>query len=170
MPDSILEDELKDKSPAYLASQQMEYRDGRLVQLPGPKNDLGAVKFDMRNDHAIYLHDTPAKALFGQPERHRSHGCVRVHDALGFALLLANDDGVLMDFQEAMAKPEEEGFVKLKKEVPVRLMYRTAFVEDGQVRIVEDIYGWDDEIAYALGYVRRPPRAKTKHTGGDVGP
>jgi len=170
VPDSILEDELKDKSPAYLASQQMEYRDGRLVQLPGPKNALGAVKFDMRNDQAIYLHDTPAKALFGQPERHRSHGCVRVHDALGFALLLANDDGVLVNFQEAMAKPDEEGFVKLKKEVPVRLMYRTAFVEDGQVRIVEDVYGWDDEVAYALGYVRRPPRAKTKHAGGDVGP
>ena len=69
-----------------------------------------------------------------------------------------------------MMKSDEEGFVKLKKEVPVRLMYRTAFVDDGQVRIVEDVYGWDDEIAYALGYVRKPPRAKTKHAGGDVGP
>jgi murein L,D-transpeptidase YcbB/YkuD len=170
VPDSILEDELKDKSPAWLASQQMEYREGRMVQLPGPKNSLGDVKFDMRNDQAIYLHDTQAKALFAGDERHRSHGCVRVKDAVGFALLLANDDGVLMDFQEAMMKPDEEGFVKLKKEVPVRLMYRTAFVEDGQVRIVEDMYGWDDEIAYALGYVRRPPRGKVRHTGGDVGP
>jgi len=60
VPDSILEDELKEKSPAYLAEQGMEWRDDRLVQLPGPKNSLGQVKFDMRNDQAIYLHDTAA--------------------------------------------------------------------------------------------------------------
>ena len=170
VPDSIFEDELAEKGPAYFAEQNMEFRDGKLVQLPGPKNALGDVKFDMRNDQAIYLHDTPAKALFGRPERHRSHGCVRVQDALGFALLLAHDDGVLIEFQEKMMEPEEEGFVKLKKEVPVRLMYRTAFLDKGQVRLVDDVYGWDDDVAYALGYVRKPPRAKVKHEGGDVGP
>ena len=169
VPKSILEDELAEKSPAYLASQGMEWRDGRLVQLPGPKNSLGDVKFDMRNDHAIYLHDTQAKALFGLPERHRSHGCVRVQDAIGFALLLAHDDGILMDFQEAMTK-DDETFVKMKTEVPVRLMYRTAFVDGGQVRFVEDVYGWDDDIAFALGYVRKPPRKKAEHARGDVGP
>ena len=169
VPKSILEDELADKSPAYLASQAMEWREGRLVQLPGPKNSLGDVKFDMRIDLAFYLHDTQAKALFGLPERHRSHGCVRVQDALGFALLLANDDGILTDFQEAMTK-EDETFVKMKTEVPVRLMYRTAFVDGGQVRFVEDVYGWDDDVAFALGYVRKPPRKKTEHARGDVGP
>ena len=169
VPDSIFEDELVEKSPAYFAEQNMEFRDGKLVQLPGPKNALGEVKFDMRNDHAIYLHDTPAKALFGRPERHRSHGCVRVQDARGFALLLAHDDGTLIEFQEKMMEPEE-GFVKLKKEVPVRLMYRTAFLDEGQVRLVDDVYGWDDDVAYALGYVRKPPRAKVKHERGDIGP
>jgi murein L,D-transpeptidase YcbB/YkuD len=169
VPDSILEDELQDKSPAYLAEQGMEWRDDRLVQLPGPKNSLGQVKFDMRNDHAIYLHDTPAKALFGLPERHRSHGCVRVQDALGFALLLAHDDGILIDFQEALAKGEES-LVKMKSEVPVRLMYRTVFLDEGKVRFVDDVYGWDDDLAYALGYVRKPPRAKAKHAREDVGP
>lgn len=170
VPKSILDDELSKKSPAYLAEQGMEWRDGRLVQLPGPKNSLGDVKFDMQNDHAIYLHDTPAKALFGIAERHRSHGCIRVQDAVGFAMLLASDDGVLIPFQEKMMVPEEEGYVKLKKEVPVRLMYRTAFLDNGAVRIVDDAYGWDDDVAYALGYVRRPPRAKVKNEGGDVGP
>ena len=169
VPESILEDELKEKSPAYLAAQGMEWRDDRLVQLPGPKNSLGQVKFDMRNDQAIYLHDTPAKTLFGRTERHRSHGCVRVQDAIGFALLLAHDDGILIDFQEALTKGEES-FVKLKSEVPVRLMYRTAFLDDGKVRFVEDVYGWDDDLAYALGYVRKPPRPKAKHEGDDVGP
>jgi len=59
--------------------------------------------------------------------------------------------------------------LKLRKEVPVRLMYRTAFLADGKVQLVDDVYGWDDDVAYALGYVRKPPRAKVKHEV-DVGP
>lgn len=169
VPDSIFEDELADKSPAYLASQGMEFRNGRLVQLPGPKNALGAVKFDLKNDQAIYLHDTPAKALFALPERHRSHGCVRVHDALGFALLIARDEGVLTEFQEALME-EDETFVKLRKEIPVRLMYRTAFLDNGAVRLVEDVYGWDDDVARALGYERPPRGPRRRVRTGDVGP
>jgi murein L,D-transpeptidase YcbB/YkuD len=170
VPDSIYEDELAEKGPAFFAEQGMEFRNGRLVQLPGPKNALGEVKFDMRNRQAIYLHDTPFKALIAEPERHRSHGCVRVQDALGFALLLAHDDGILIPFQEALMEGDET-FVKMKTEVPVRLMYRTAFVDDGQVRLVDDVYGWDDDVAHALGYIRRPSRGPRKHERGvDVGP
>ena len=171
VPDSIVKDEISKKSPAYLAEQGIEMRDGRMVQLPGPKNSLGEVKFDMKNDQAIYLHDTPAKALFTAPERHRSHGCVRVHNAVDFAMLLASDDGVLDQFQTKLMQSDEEGFVKLKKEVPVRLMYRTAFLDNGQVRLVDDIYDWDGLIAYGLGYVKQPPRVHgDTDFGNDVGP
>jgi murein L,D-transpeptidase YcbB/YkuD len=51
-------------SPAAMRRHHMERRDGWIVQQSGPTNSLGLVKFDLRNDQEIYLHDTPAKALF----------------------------------------------------------------------------------------------------------
>jgi murein L,D-transpeptidase YcbB/YkuD len=147
----------------------MQWRDGRLVQLPGPKNALGQVKLDMRNDHSIYLHDTPAKALFAEAERHRSHGCVRVEKAVEFAMRLAADEGVLAKFQEALAG-EDESYVKLKAEIPVRLLYHTAFLDGGRVQLRPDVYGWDDDVARALGLGRVRARPVHQHLKGDVGP
>jgi murein L,D-transpeptidase YcbB/YkuD len=170
VPDSIWEDELASKGPAYFAANHMMFRDGKLVQLPGPKNSLGAVKFDMENDQSIYLHDTPAKALFGEVERHRSHGCVRVEGALDFAMQLASENGVLPELQQGLAS-RDESFVKLKSAIPVRLLYRTAYYDGGVVRLVPDIYGWDNPIAARLGLGSVPPRQRPAHRRGlDIGP
>jgi murein L,D-transpeptidase YcbB/YkuD len=170
IPKSIYADELVGKSAAYYRANHMAYRGGRLVQLPGPKNALGQLKFDMRNDDSIYLHDTPAKALFTEAERHRSHGCIRVEGSLDFAMMLAAEDGAEFDLQQALANGEET-FVPLKREIPVRLLYRTAFLDGGTVRLVPDIYGWDDPIARALGLGAGLPRRPHVHRrGADVGP
>jgi L,D-transpeptidase YcbB len=173
-------------SAGYMARRGFTIRNGRRVQPSGPGNALGLVKFDMRNGHAIYLHDTPSKSLFLRDERHASHGCVRVHNALEFAELIARDEGVLQQWQRAQRPPRpargEDGeaserpryvqrWIPLPREIPVRLLYHTAFVENGQVRIVRDVYGRDDRVAAALGL---PPRVRpTPRTGpapADVGP
>ena len=175
VPQSIEEEEIAPKGEAYLARNNMARENGRIVQKPGPRNSLGLVKFDMRNDHAIYLHDTPAKALFGEAERHRSHGCVRVQDALGFARLIATDQGVLEQWERAQRKDDdeeeqfEEAFVELPRAIPVRLIYQTARVENGRVVIVPDVYGWDDEVARALG-LPAGPRRTVRRSAGDFGP
>ena len=169
VPDSILEDELSKKSGAYLAANGFEYRDGRLVQGSGPKNALGLVKFDLENDESIYLHDTPAKALFTESERHRSHGCIRVHNALQFAGLIASHQGVLDKFEEAM-NSGDESYVKLGKPIPVRLLYHTAYWDGSRVQFRPDVYAWDDNVAAALGLIRGPARAAWKRRNGDVGP
>ena len=175
VPRSIEEEEIAPKGEAYMARNDMERRDGQIVQKSGPRNSLGLVKFDMRNDHAIYLHDTPAKALFGQAERHSSHGCVRVQDALGFARLIAADQGILEQWERAQRRDEdeeeqyEEAFVELPRPIPVRLIYRTAYVENGRVVIVPDVYGWDDEVARALG-LPAAPRRTARRSAGDLGP
>lgn len=171
VPKSIEEDELADRGAAYLRANNMERRDGFIVQLPGEDNALGDVKFDMQNDHAIYLHDTPAKALFAENERHRSHGCVRVEDAPQFAQMLAEHDGIVSEYRQAQSK-SEESFVDLKSDIPVRLLYHTAFLDrSGKVQFRTDAYGWDEDVARALGREARESRTVRAHERGrDVGP
>ncbi|MDB5667416.1 MAG: murein L,D-transpeptidase [Alphaproteobacteria bacterium] len=187
VPDSIEQDELATLSPAQLARRNMTREDGRLVQQPGPQNALGLVKFDMENDHAIYLHDTPAKQMFAREERHLSHGCVRVQDALGFARLLAQHEGKLEQFERAQRGENrpvgaelEPTYVNFERRIPVRLLYHTAFLDNGQVTFAPDSYGWDAAVAEGLG-LRAPgassqalERARQKRArrqqGADLGP
>jgi murein L,D-transpeptidase YcbB/YkuD len=169
IPKSIEEREFANKDPAEIEAQNITRKDGWLVQEPGPKNALGLVKFDMVNDHAIYLHDTPAKALFGQVQRQRSHGCVRVEDALGFAEMLARDEGVMEEWQRARATGEET-FVPIKTRIPVRMLYHTVlFGDDGEPIIRNDPYGWNDRVAQALGFAKAGG-IRVRTGGNDVGP
>ena len=151
IPRSI-EGETAAKGAAYLKANNIARKDGWLVQQPGPKNSLGLVKFDMLNDQAIYLHDTPAKQLFAMIQRQRSHGCVRVDDALGFAEILAHDEGVTDQWHQARATGKET-FVKLPKQIPVRMLYQTVLFDDaGEPIVRNDPYGWDDRVGAALGF------------------
>jgi murein L,D-transpeptidase YcbB/YkuD len=171
VPKGIGEKELADKSQSWLRDNKFTMKDGQYVQLSGPKNSLGLVKLDLQNDQAIYLHDTPAKALFGIDERHRSHGCVRVENAVQFATALAQQEGVLDQFQKAMQE-DDEGFVKLPHEIPVRLLYQTAFWDGSRVQFRPDVYGWDENIAKALELAPGPPQKieQPQSSDEDVGP
>jgi len=170
IPDSIVKDELADKGQAYFEANDMTFQNGRLVQLSGPKNSLGYVKFDLNDPQQIYLHDTPAKALFALPERHRSHGCVRIQDAIGFAQAIASEQGVADQFEQAMAGTDEK-FVKLREGIPVRLLYHTAFWDGSRVQFRQDTYGWDDNVARALKLQPGPTRKiVTQPKSTDIGP
>jgi murein L,D-transpeptidase YcbB/YkuD len=168
VPKSIAESEISQKGSAWLQQNNFTMKDGMYVQQSGPKNSLGLVKFDMDDKYAIYLHDTPAKALFGLPDRHRSHGCVRVQNAVAFANAIASEQGVQDQFQKAMAS-KDETFVKLKQPIPVRLMYQTAFWDGSRIQFRPDVYGWDDNVAAALGLVRGVKWAPVQQSG-DIGP
>lgn len=170
VPKGIAEKELAEKSSAWLQKNDFVMKDGMYVQQAGPKSSLGLVKFDMQNDKAIYLHDTPAKALFAQDERHRSHGCVRVENAVDFANMLAQQEGISDEFGKAMSK-DEQSFVKLPDEIPVRLLYRTAFWDGSKIKFARDIYGWDQNVAKALGLAPgRPQKIDQPESSDDIGP
>ncbi len=169
VPRSIQNKEIAGKGAGYMKRNDMVWKDGWIVQQPGPKNSLGLVKFDMKNDHEIYLHDTPAKQLFAEVQRQRSHGCVRVEDAIGFAERIARDEGILDQWTKARATGKES-FVELPREIPVRLFYSTILFNDDDAPIIRaDPYGWNARVAEALGFGPREG-ARVRAGGDDVGP
>ena len=118
----------------------------RFRQRPGTSNSLGLVKFMFPNQHNVYLHDTPADALFKRPMRALSHGCVRVEQPTTLARYLLRDQGSWdADRIDAAMNAGKEAHVKLTKPLPVYLLYMTARAshQDGAVHFVRDIYGYD---------------------------
>jgi len=104
------------------------------------------------NQHSVYLHDTPSKKLFQRDYRALSHGCVRVQNPLDFAdaiLPVTAPDWNSKRLEKLYGGPERS--VKFDTPIPVHLAYFTAGIgADGTLRVFEDIYGYDAEIAEHL--------------------
>lgn len=124
-------------------------------QDPGERNALGRIKFMFPNDHSVYLHDTPSKALFQNDRRAYSHGCVRVYEPLKFGEVIF-DMGLPGDTwsEQRIAKMfgGSERYINLKQRFPVHIVYFNAFV-DGSGRLVmrEDLYGINAATKTFLG-------------------
>jgi murein L,D-transpeptidase YcbB/YkuD len=97
------------------------------------------------NPASICLHGTPHRALFEQPRRDRSHGCVRVEDPAALAeWALGDAPGWDAAHVEAAMNRDRPMWVKLPEPIAVVLLYATATADpDGRVQFREDIYGFD---------------------------
>jgi L,D-transpeptidase YcbB len=125
----------------------------RLRQRPGPFNALGAVKFMFPNKFSVYLHDTPSRELFGRDARAFSSGCIRLEAPLDLAeLLLADQRAWARPAIEAARESGVERTIRLTREVPVHLLYWTAWIDrgDGQLHFADDIYGRDEPVLREL--------------------
>jgi len=158
VPSSILRREIEPKlqrDPGYLQRLGFAFVAGpagrRLVQMPGPKNALGQLKFEMPNPYDVYMHDTPERQLFADARRARSHGCIRVDDPRDLArILLDSEQWSRQAIDDAIATGETET-VNLPHAVPVDVLYWTAFADpDGTVEFRDDLYGRDKRLAMAL--------------------
>lgn len=157
VPPGILENEIipgMNRNSNYLANHNMEvtgYRGGLPVvrQRPGSDNSLGLVKFLFPNSYNIYLHDSPAKSLFGETARAFSHGCIRIAEPAKLAgfLLKYSDEWNAEKIDKAMHKGVERSII-LKNKVPVFIAYFTAFIDrDNNLNFRKDIYNLDDRLA-----------------------
>ena len=123
-----------------------------IKQNPSNINALGLVKFMFPNKFSIYMHDTPMKDLFFKDERTFSHGCIRLQEPFEFAYSLLRDqtENPEIKFQEILNKSEETQ-LNLNRDIPVKIIYRTAFFDKfGQVQFRSDIYGRDALVYIAL--------------------
>jgi murein L,D-transpeptidase YcbB/YkuD len=172
VPPSIIRKEMLPRlarDPGYLARMGYEVftRHGHLVvrQPPGERNALGRIKFMFPNDYAVYLHDTPSRALFGASQRAFSHGCVRVDQPFDFAIAVM---GAKNGWSEQRLKKligGDQRYVNLPEALPIHIEYFTAFVDaDGHLQLRNDVYGYAHKVDVALGLEKdEPERQKREH-------
>ena len=182
IPPGILRQEILPavrRDPGYLARHEMEIYSGSgdtgptlpttsanlarvsrgelgIRRRPGPRNDLGPAKFIFPNDHNVYMHGTPATALFSRARRDFSHGCIRLEDPARFAVwtLRNPNEWSLEQVRSAMEGTSSER-VDLARPVSVTVLYITAVVSpEGVVSFYDDVYGHDARLerVMAKGY------------------
>jgi L,D-transpeptidase YcbB len=168
VPKSIIEKDLiryMNEDPMYLTNFNIRVFDGQgnevppetinwqsldalnytFRQDPGGENSMGHCKIDFYNPYDCYLHDTPAKALFGQNSRFHSSGCVRVEGIDTVAnWLLQGNGGWDIGSVQAMFATNENVNVPLTFQMPLHTTYVTAWANrDGAVSFRDDIYEYD---------------------------
>jgi murein L,D-transpeptidase YcbB/YkuD len=161
VPSGIAQRELWPKeraNPGYLARHgyriiPVEGGQPRLQQASGDTSALGRFKFDFDNPFAVYLHDTPSKGGFDLYARQESHGCVRIEKPRALAeTLLAGNPEWTPEAIEAQLQGDKTVRAKLPEEVPVFILYWTAFAGvDGQMHFRADPYNWDRELLQRVG-------------------
>jgi len=163
------------RDPGYLAGHEMEIYSGSgdtgptlptttanlarvsrgelgIRRRPGPRNDLGLAKFIFPNDHNVYMHGTPATALFSRARRDFSHGCIRLEDPARFAVwtLRNPNEWSLEQVRGAMEGTHSER-VDLARPVSVTVLYITAVVSrEGVVSFYDDVYSHDARLERVL--------------------
>jgi L,D-transpeptidase YcbB len=144
----------KEIDPTTIDWSTTDIRALHVFQPPSGDNALGIVKFLFPNKHAVYLHDTPTKALFAQTRRTFSHGCIRVRNPVRLAEVLMEGDrnwpATQVAAQLAPGAPDNNN-TSLTKKFPVHIAYFTAWAnEAGEMQYFPDVYGYETNIHLGL--------------------
>lgn len=138
-------------SPTSINWNSMDAMNYRFRQDPFEGNSMGNVRINIPNQHAVYMHDTPSKGLFGEDQRFHSSGCARIQNVReliawilqGTPWTRSEIDRVFRTVDRVDARPVQP--------VPVYWVYVTAWADpDGMVQFRNDIYARDgagDQVA-----------------------
>ncbi|MBN1595839.1 L,D-transpeptidase family protein [candidate division FCPU426 bacterium] len=124
------------------------FKQYRFRQEPGPWNALGRIKFVMPNPYDVYLHGTPQRRLFREPDRAFSHGCIRVEKPLALAEYVLNDPyNWKQEWLRETLRLADEETIDLAQPVPLYVTYMTSALEtDGLLHFYPDIYRKDKKL------------------------
>jgi murein L,D-transpeptidase YcbB/YkuD len=117
----------------------------------GTWNALGAVRIDMPNPYAVYMHDTNARHLFTANYRFLSHGCTRVDNVRDLAAWVLQDTAGWgrAEIDKAIAAGQRTD-IRLTRKIPVAWVYLTGWMTaSGIVQFRDDVYKRDDNPASA---------------------
>jgi len=154
VPAKIARQEIMPKAnsnPDYLARNHLVVDNGQVRQLPGPDNSLGQIKLELDDHFAVYLHDTPAKALFARRQRFLSHGCIRVAQIIPLAsYALSGDTTTGIESLMAAIATTDTVHLAVKARIPVYVVYFTAFSAPDGLQFRADVYGRDKRMIAAM--------------------
>ena len=124
----------------------------RFRQDPGKINAMASTKINFSNPHAVYMHDTPQKSLFGKITRFASSGCVRVQNVRDLVTWILKDTPDWSRRQiEYTIDTGDSTPVPVSVPVPVYFTYITAWsTQNGVTQFRNDIYRRDGVEELAL--------------------
>jgi murein L,D-transpeptidase YcbB/YkuD len=127
------------------SSKRVPYR---FVQYPGDSNALGRVKFIFPNKYAVYLHDTDNKSLLSRRYKIYSSGCMRVEQPFELVdKFLSHAKGSYSHAKiESILESMKPTTIRLRKNIPVHIVYFTVYEENGKAYFKNDIYLYDQII------------------------
>jgi murein L,D-transpeptidase YcbB/YkuD len=174
-PRSIVEKDivpLMQKDPTYLTRNNIRLIDGQgnevspesvdwhapkapnlmFRQDPGKINAMSSTKINFHNPNNEYMHDTPQQGLFNKLMRFESSGCMRVQNVRDLVTWLLRDTpGWSRQEIERVISTRQNNPIKLAQEVPVYIVYITAWsAKDQVVQFRDDIYQKDGDAQLAL--------------------
>jgi L,D-transpeptidase YcbB len=117
----------------------------KFKQDAGNFNSLGSIRINFPSAFGVYMHDTPAKNLFGEDFRFASSGCMRVQNVreLVYWILQESPGWSRSEIDEVIASGERKD-AKVAKPVPLYWVYVTAWATpDDVVQFRDDIYNRD---------------------------
>ncbi|NKQ40198.1 MAG: L,D-transpeptidase family protein [Sulfurovum sp.] len=117
----------------------------KLIQKSSGRNALGTVKFMFPNRFAVYMHDTQAKSLFKKKHRAYSHGCIRLSKPQKLLKHVSNNyTSHGFDTINKRSNTKKTNYINLKQHIPVKIVYLTAYVDEGgTLKFFNDVYGFD---------------------------
>ena len=143
-----------------LLPEQVDWRtdeaeDYMFRQDPGDQNSLGSIRMNFNNPHAVFLHDTPSKGLFGSDYRFESSGCVRVHNVRELVSWVLRGNGYSRAEVDRAIRSGERIDVDVEDMPDLYTVYFTAWTTgDGAVHFRDDIYNLDSSGTIALNQPR----------------
>jgi L,D-transpeptidase YcbB len=165
---------LLDASGGQIDPRTVDWKSDRspnftIRQDAGAGNALGAMRIDMPNPHAVYMHDTNHKEHFSADHRFHSSGCARVAEVRDLAgWLLEDTPGWDRKRIDTAIATGQTSTARLAHKVPVAWVYFTGWVtRDDVVHFRNDIYNSDEPPARAQ--IARAARPAVQAAAGASG-